>query len=516
MMMNGDDLSLLRDFAAHRTEAAFATLVQRHLGLVHSAALRQTGGDAHLAADIAQKVFLLLAQKAGQLGDGTILSAWLYRSALYIAADTLKQNRRRHIREQEACMSSQIHEADTTATWQQLAPVLDETMAELNDADRTALVLRFFENKSLDEVGRALQVGEAAAHKRITRAVDKLHHLLTKKGVTLGATAITGAVAANAVSAAPAALTLSITTAALAGTVTTTLIATTPMNWISLKLIAASLTAALTVGTVTYLSTHSAVKQLQTQNDTLTAEVQSMTQERDQAAATLADLKSQVAQINQDKSELLKLRGEVGTLRQQLGQAKTDVAKLKSAPVMVQVSQPRSQTSSAPDITAMNHCINNLRQMDAAKNQFALEHRLTSTNYVTADDIAPYLMGNKLPECPSGGTYVLGRLDQMPTCSIPGHALPDNIDTSAAPSESSQLISALIRDMPQGLSPTDLTEAAAAYAQDHNGAQPHGLNQFLFYLKQPGPKLGAAVDAYKQSHNGSMPTNILEIVPYYQ
>src|SRR5579864_427742 len=112
-MMNGDDISLLRDFAANRTEAAFSALVQRHLGLVHSAALRQTGGDTHLAQEIAQKVFILLAQKAGSLGDGTILSAWLYRSAIYVAADTLKQLRRRELREHETYMQSQTNEAGT-------------------------------------------------------------------------------------------------------------------------------------------------------------------------------------------------------------------------------------------------------------------------------------------------------------------------------------------------------------------------------------------------------------------
>lgn len=71
-----------------------------------------------------------------------------------------------------------------------------------------------------------------------------------------------------------------------------------------------------------------------------------------------------------------------------------------------------------------NACINNLRQIDAAKQQWALEKNKTATDVPTEEDIAPYLMNNKMPRCPAGGTYTIGAVGEKPTCNIPGHMLP--------------------------------------------------------------------------------------------
>src|SRR4051812_43216051 len=119
-MMVNDDMALVREFAASQSEPAFAALVQRHMDLVHSAAVRQVG-DAHLAEEIAQAVFITLARKARTIGPKTILSAWLYRTTRYVSADALKTRRRRQHREQEAYMQSTLDEPDADA-WAQLAP----------------------------------------------------------------------------------------------------------------------------------------------------------------------------------------------------------------------------------------------------------------------------------------------------------------------------------------------------------------------------------------------------------
>jgi len=196
-----DDMTLVREFAAGNSETAFAALVERHIALVHSAALRQTG-DAHLAQEITQAVFIILARKAATLGPKTVLTAWLYRTTHYAAADARRASRRRQIREQEAFMQSTLNQTEAEA-WTQLAPLLDDALNQLGETDRTALVLRFFENKSAAEIAVAMRMKEDAAQKRVARALEKLRALFVKSGVTLTATVIAGAVTANSVQAAP-------------------------------------------------------------------------------------------------------------------------------------------------------------------------------------------------------------------------------------------------------------------------------------------------------------------------
>src|ERR1700679_2336569 len=144
-MMN-DDMALLREFADGQSERAFETLVARHIHLVHSAALRQVG-DPHLAEEITQAVFIILARKAESLGPKTILPAWLCRTARYTAANALTIQRRRERREQEAHMQSIPNEMNAPDAWNQIAPLLEPALAELGEKDHDAVVLRFFEGR---------------------------------------------------------------------------------------------------------------------------------------------------------------------------------------------------------------------------------------------------------------------------------------------------------------------------------------------------------------------------------
>ena len=210
-----DDMELVREYAARQSEPAFAALVARHVNLVYSAALRQ-GGDAQMAEEITQAVFIMLARKAGSLRPGTLVSGWLYRTARYAAADALKRQRRRQHYEQEACMESTLDDARREEVWQELSPLLDEAMAGLGERDRDALMLRYFENKSLREIGSALGTSEEAAKKRVARGLEKLRGFFAKRGVALSGAVIAGAVSANAVQAAPAALAQSVTAIAVA------------------------------------------------------------------------------------------------------------------------------------------------------------------------------------------------------------------------------------------------------------------------------------------------------------
>jgi hypothetical protein len=80
----------------------------------------------------------------------------------------------------------------------------------------------------------------------------------------------------------------------------------------------------------------------------------------------------------------------------------------------------------ARDTSMQNACINNLRQIDAAKNQWALENNKPSTVTPTESDLLPYFKDHKFPHCPADGTYTIGAVSNAPTCSIPKHELPGN------------------------------------------------------------------------------------------
>ena len=207
-----DDMTLVREYARGNSEEAFAALVSRHVNLVYSVALRQVR-DPHLAEEIAQAVFIILARKAGSLGPKTILSGWLCRAARYASADALKNQRRREHREQEAYMQSILNESESDA-WMQIAPLLDTAMAQLGDKNHNAVVLRFFEGRNFKDVSAALGTSEDGAKMRVNRALEKLRKFFTRRGITLSAAVIAGAVSANSVQAAPAGLTISAVAAA--------------------------------------------------------------------------------------------------------------------------------------------------------------------------------------------------------------------------------------------------------------------------------------------------------------
>src|SRR5262249_38813800 len=158
-------------------------LVTRHVNLVYGAALRQTSRP-HQAEEITQAVFIILAQKAGRLSESIILSGWLFQTTRLTAANFLRGELRRTKREQEAFMQSTGNESETDI-WPRAAPLLDTAAAGLAEKARHAVVMRYLEGKDLREVGAALGATEAAAQKRVNRAVEKLRGFFSKRGILL-------------------------------------------------------------------------------------------------------------------------------------------------------------------------------------------------------------------------------------------------------------------------------------------------------------------------------------------
>jgi RNA polymerase sigma factor (sigma-70 family) len=318
------DSELLRRFAKTNSEDAFAELVKRHVNLVYSAALRQVGGDAHFAQDVAQTVFTDIARKAGSLSRRESLTGWLYTSAHFAAAKIARTENRRRDRE-EKYMREPIHEtapdasraeafAEAGADWEKLRPMLDEVMHELKETDREAILLRYFENRPFAEVGAKLGLNENAARMRVERALEKLRGIFTERGITT-AMALASVISANAVQIAPANLAATLTAASIATVGTGTFTLLKIMTATKIKL---AFSALVVAGAVTaFVIQHQTQNKLRADNESLSQQITQLQTENESFSNQLATAGNSKSLSDEQFSELLKLRGEVTRLRQQ-------------------------------------------------------------------------------------------------------------------------------------------------------------------------------------------------------
>jgi TolA-binding protein len=190
------------------------------------------------------------------------------------------------------------------------------------------------------------------------------------------------------------------------------------------------------------------IKLLQDQNQELqkTAEVaQEAQQNREQSENTelvqlrkdnedVLRLRNEVRQLRDDKQQLTK---QVQTAQSQISVAQAEALRAKSAQT-AQASAAQDQqaqldafrqryglvAANATDQDKANACINNLRQIDGAKQQWALENKKDANAVPVVNDLLPYFKAGAMPGCPGGGSYTLNNVSMVPTCTIPGHVIP--------------------------------------------------------------------------------------------
>ncbi len=214
--METTDNQLLEEYAKIGAELAFRELVRRHINMVHSAALREAAGNVPLAEEITQDVFTECARRAAKLSSHPTLAGWLYTCVRQMAANARRSEQRRQRREQEAFTMNELDKtSQADQLWQQIRPVLDDAMHELSQEDRTAVVLRFFEGHSLREVGVSLGVSENAARMRVERSLEKLHALLSRRGIRSTATTLAVVLVAGTVLSTSSSFAATIATAAM-------------------------------------------------------------------------------------------------------------------------------------------------------------------------------------------------------------------------------------------------------------------------------------------------------------
>lgn len=332
------DAQLLQRYARERDEEAFTEIVSRYGGMIYSAALRQTGGNVHLAKDILQIVFADLARKAGSISDNVVLAGWLHRATVLSAAQVKRKEGRRQMREELAMKEETIDTSDP-GHWTQIEPVVDQLLAKLNPRDRDVLLLRFFQERSLKEIGELMGCGESGASQRISRALEKLRHALAQKGITCTSSALSSSLTVHAVPNVPLGLLGAVATASLAQAEAGSLFSVgllKALTMTKLEYCVVSTLIVVGVGTPIFLQ-HQSMLKLQEENAVIQGQVASaahLQTEMLSLSNMVSQLKRADALQKSDYLDLMRLRGEVGTLRTQLAAAQSSRVNTNAANVV--------------------------------------------------------------------------------------------------------------------------------------------------------------------------------------
>jgi RNA polymerase sigma factor (sigma-70 family) len=388
------DQQLLSDYTGRREpEAAFGELARRHVDFVYSAALRMVR-DSHLAEDVTQGVFMALAQNARQLTKHPVLAGWLHRTTQNLAGKAVRSEVRRRAREQEAAAMNELTSTKPDDLWEQIAPQLDDALGDLSEADRDALLLRYFQSKSAQEMGQTLGISPEAAQKRVNRAVERIRESFAKRGVTAGASGLAVAISANAVQAAPAGLAATLSGAAFVNAAAAG--GLTSLGILKIMTLTKLQTVAAAAIVVTSIATSVVIQQ----------QAQARTRAQDdlsrQRTEQLAKLKAENDRLSalaggpgnsgpNNLDNLSKLRAEVGALRNQTN----DLAKLQADNRRLRAPNPQSPNGAKTPLEATEDArelaiakMNFTRQWVLAFHMYAGDYKGQSpTNF---DDATPY------------------------------------------------------------------------------------------------------------------------------
>jgi hypothetical protein len=161
---------------------------------------------------------------------------------------------------------------------------------------------------------------------------------------------------------------------------------------------------------------NSSVATLSAENARLRAENQGLTQKFSQLQNENNQVRQQSQKLNQ---QLETAHSAVQQQQEQLQEMQTQTENQQASPAPEPSAEPPASA-----VAQLNACINNLRQIDAAKQEWALENSKTADAIPPALELLPYLRDGIFPMCPSGGAYTINAVGVPPTCSIPGHVLP--------------------------------------------------------------------------------------------
>lgn len=557
------DQQLLRDYAASGSETAFAELVTRYVDLVYSAALRMMP-DADLAKDVTQGVFMALAANAPRLVNHPVLSGWVYRAAQNIAAQTVRTDVRRRAREQEAAAINEMLSAESDPAWKLIAPHLENALGELNEADRDAVLLRYFEKKSAREMADILGIGEGAAQKRVNRAVERLRELLGKRGVSVGAAGFVTVLSGNAVQAAPAGL-----TAAISAPVFPAVVSAAPAIaagkitiMTTVQKIAMAAAYVLLAGAAVYEARQAALlrqqnREIQQRQLTLSAQMQQMQIERDDATNRLAMMaRSATTKPDAETAELLKLRGQVGQLRDKLeGLPAAQVAALKQKLAQMpgegipelallkekdweKIAWNADFTTDDGTRVALSEARNKAVDVFFNLARPAIKAYLAVNNNILPSDLLPLAPYFDVP----GTDAMLERYSFLQSGELSTNLSGPLVTESAGAvdplydSQSQMSMSGASGSMWNNVQ-FAVGQAVSAFSRDNSGQPPTDSSQITSYLKEPiepaalqkyfsqvdfaanlsqadAATLAPAISAYGAANDGKFPESSSDLLPY--